>query len=688
MSMTFPPHDAGIGKKIDALAKALGDLLRPLGWRRRNRVFSRVGGEGPHRYLLAIDLQGDKWNMGRAGKFTVNLAVRFPEITRLTSQLPGQEWQADVVETPDTALGPSGGLHGRLGATLPKTAEDWWLPEFSSERSDLWIHIAAEADLDRIANALTRAVRDYALPWLDQRSSLAALSEHSGSEAFGPSARDGVFAAILDGHLDRAADALRSTPSYRLAANAAQFAVLRRIAERYGVATHGLAWEDRPADPRTVQRQRTVATLKSDHRAQVDAFLADATRLDDRLDAFLDAWIDDCADAQLSLDATTRRLWPTAAGASLDGRRALLLRLLQRFPEARAPIRSTVQSVYATYENFHHGAWSRLAEALLKIDEGRPEDHGRRLLAALPPLADLVDTDFMFDRFRAPLVAVLSWVWTRCDDSGRHALKPEASRLLESIREHARRRSRDRFAHPPSAATLGDDLAAQLAVLYTPEAQERMDQLLAICPERAFADADRDGVLLLRRWQRLEPDGRVPLEIEHDDWGRVLQESLAGLSPEQRRALGELLEWFDRGVEVRPSKRWLTELTGRIVRLDRRWFLPWLAATLGRFGETTLTHIAAAAGFGAFPGTTSGNLLLGLIHAVGIDGDAGALEALQEVARGAFVVVPGQRMRCQSAGTAALPLLARTPSGREFLESLQRAVRQKSVRGVIGKVLG
>jgi hypothetical protein len=570
---------------------------------------------------------------------------------------------------------------------LPDAAEDWWLPEFIAERDDVWISVAADADLDRIANALARALVEYALPWLERRTALSALYDHSGSEAFGPSARDGVFAAILDGRLDRAADTLRRTPAHRLAANGAQFDALCRIAEGYGVPAGGLVWAERPADPGTVRRQHTVAALKADHRERVDSFLAYPAPLADRLDGFLEAWIDDCADAQLIVDATTRRLWPVVANAPLECRRALLLRLLQRFPESRAPIKSTVPNVYATYENFHHFAWGRLAEALLKIDDGAPGDHGRQLLAALSPLSGLVDVDLGADRFRAPLVPALTWVWNRCDDAGRQALKPDVAILLASIREHARQRSRDRFAHAPSAAVIGAALAAELATIFTPDAAERMDRLLAMCPERAFGDADRDGVLRLRRWLRTEPNGRVPLEIERDDWGLVLLESLERLPREQREALVGLFEWFDRGVDARPSKRWLSELAGQLRRLERRWFLPWLTASLVRFGETTLTHVAGAPGFGAFPGATSGSILIGLIHAVGIDGDPGALEALREVTRAAFVVVPGQRMRFQSAGTATLPLLARTPAGRAFLESMQRSVKQKPVRAAIAKAL-
>lgn len=681
-----PAADAKIGAKIDYVAKCLGERLKPHGFTRKNRVLHRTLGDGVAACTQLIDLQGDKWNEGRRGKFTVNLGVCFPALLELQAGLPGLEWIAQHVKPNDIAFGP-GGFQGRLNNAVPPQRDTRW-PSELKHGEDFWAQIEDTTDLAALAEGVALAVFDHALPWLDARSRLAAFGAFDAQEIGAPGPRESVLAALLLGDAGLAAQRARDTAPHRLAQNPQQLDALLALLSGRGVNVEGIAWTPVPADPMRVRRSAHVETLKQSHQEKVQDFLRQGDHWEGREDALLDAWIHAAAASQLQDDARKLSLWPLVERASPAARRELLLRAIERLPERGPTIKSTIANVWASYDNYHLHAWTELAKALLAVDAGPCEEaQARALLLALGGTADLVEEELTSDRFRTPFPAVVRWIGQHATPPVRHAVRQAIGQLLDAVRDAAIARSNRRYSSPLPKGIFDEALQAQLEAGRTPAAAAQMVALYRQFPERAFGPVDRDAILLLKRWRRAEADGRVPLQLEEDDWGRQLSAAIDAMPPARREPLVALLEWFDDGVEAKPTKRWWADLARRADAFDRAFLVGWLADTLPRFSRTTLEHVSATPGIGAFPGETSGRVLLGLVHLAGMLDGAVLTAALQAVVSAAYTLIPGQRLRFQSAGTAALRPLAQSVEGREFLTRLSGSMKQKPVRKAIDDAL-
>lgn len=681
-----PEPDARIGARIDFLARRLAEALKPAGFKRRSRVLFRELGESVHRCVQLIGFQGDKWNEGRWGKFTINLGVCFPALLDLQKELPGLEWIGEHVNPYDLAFGP-GGFEARLGDALAGERSPRW-PEALKPREDFWAEIDADTDLIDLSQRLNAAVQDLALPWLEQRSTLRAFGRRDEKAFRGPGPRERMLAAILDGDLALAGEQLRSSLPHRLASDDGQFNALLSLARRHGVDTGDVAWSLPAADPMRQRRAEKVDLLRVTHAAVVDEFLREGGGLRGREDRFLDAWVHEDAARQFAESVRVFELWKVIDAAPRAERRALLIRLFERMPEPGPTVESTVANVWASYPNYHLSAWSRLARALLDDDDGSCDHlHAAALLRALTAVAPLVIEGMMSDEFSAPVAHAIRWLDRHCAPADRCAVKDATHDLFAAVRDATVARSRQRMAQPPPAELLGAALAGQLASLYTPESIANFDRLYTTSPERSYASEDRDAILLLKRWLRADEAGRVPLQIEPDDWGIQLAEALQELDAGSRARLTSVLEWLDASAVGKPSRRWLGELDARRAALSDAEALQWLGNTLPRFARTELKHFLSAPGFLALPGETSERVLLGLVHWAGRIDTSALIPALETVARAAFTVVPDQRMRAYAVGAACLAPLARHPEGREALARLRRGAKQKNVKTAIDKAL-
>lgn len=175
----------------------------------------------------------------------------------------------------------------------------------------------------------------------------------------------------------------------------------------------------------------------------------------------------------------------------------------------------------------------------------------------------------------------------------------------------------------------------------------------------------------------------MPLLLEQDDWGRQLSQSLDELEASRRAQLIELFQWFDAAPPTKPSGKWLRELDARLSQFELAWLVPWISRTLARFEQTEWGQYAAAPGVGAFPGHSSGAVLLGLLHISGRSSVAVDLASLRSLACSALTVVPGCRMRAQSAGMFAIGILLRDADSRDFVRELAATIKNKPVRKAI-----
>ncbi len=681
-----PEAGAKVGAKIDYVVKRLAEALKPAGFGRRSRVLFRERGKGSHRCVQLIGFQADKWNEGNRGKFTINLGVCCPALLDMQKDLPGLEWIGQQVNPYDIAFGP-GGFEGRLGDALEGEQSPTW-PEALKPREDFWAEIDAKTDLVDLSARINSAVRDLALPWLEQRSVLSAFGHIDAKGFRGPSPREQMLAAILDGNIELAQERLHGSPPHRHASDVTQFNAVLALVRQHGVDTGDVAWADPSPDPMRQKRVEKVHALKSKHAAAAEAFLEQGLTLAGREDSFLDAWVHQDATDQFADSLRSFNLWEAISEASLAQRRALLNRLLMRMPEPGPTVQSTIANVWATYENYHVSAWSKLADALLDGDEEPCNAaDAAALLDALAAAAPLVIDGMMNDEFKAPVANAIKWMDKYCSSRDRFAAKASMQNLLDSITAATIARSRARMSEMPSRELLGDELADQLARLYTPESVADFDRLYTESPERGYASKDRDAILKLKRWLRFDESGHVPLKIESDDWGLQLTDALQELEPDPRSKLTSLFEWFDETASSKATKRWLGELDARRASLPDAEMADWLSKTLPRFAQTELKHFLSAPGYRTFPGETSERVLVALIHWAGRINVPSLVPALETVAVAAFKVVPDLGMRAYSVGAACLAPLALQPEGRDALVRMRRTIKQKNVKASIDKAL-
>ena len=69
-----------IGKRIDSIVRErLAPLLKKNGFKKKARNFYQ---EFPDR-VEVINVQASQWNEGNEGKFTINVGVYYPEISKI-----------------------------------------------------------------------------------------------------------------------------------------------------------------------------------------------------------------------------------------------------------------------------------------------------------------------------------------------------------------------------------------------------------------------------------------------------------------------------------------------------------------------------------------------------------------------------------------------------------------------------
>ncbi len=141
-----------IAKRIDTIIKeGLASLLKKNGFKKKARNFYR---EFENRIEL-INVQASKWNEGNEGQFTVNVGVYYPEISKITSELPvkgmPKEYDCTVRE--------------RIGLLAPENKDKWWKIDSSSNDSE-------------VSDNVAKLVEELCFPWLDQMSDLEVVKKY------------------------------------------------------------------------------------------------------------------------------------------------------------------------------------------------------------------------------------------------------------------------------------------------------------------------------------------------------------------------------------------------------------------------------------------------------------------------------------------------------------------------------
>jgi hypothetical protein len=132
-------------EKFARVVDATGGLLVPLGFKRRRQSFRRA--VGPN--VAVVDFQRSNANEASRLRFTVNVAV----LSAVVAAANGSNVDK---------LGASDGhLRERIGSLLGK--------------GDLWWNIEPDTNLETLCDEVASAVRDCAVPYLDDHADDDAL---------------------------------------------------------------------------------------------------------------------------------------------------------------------------------------------------------------------------------------------------------------------------------------------------------------------------------------------------------------------------------------------------------------------------------------------------------------------------------------------------------------------------------
>jgi hypothetical protein len=147
-----------IAKRIKQIVdRGLAPSLRQAGFRRNGMSFHRLDGEALH----VVNVQSSQWNSRASGKFTINVAVDFADVTKL---LPGRQPMPTIPKEYCCVL------RMRVGNLMPDNRDHWWTvtPETQDE------HLTAE---------LMTVWTDYIAPWLEKFRTVSSIAENPNQGA-------------------------------------------------------------------------------------------------------------------------------------------------------------------------------------------------------------------------------------------------------------------------------------------------------------------------------------------------------------------------------------------------------------------------------------------------------------------------------------------------------------------------
>jgi hypothetical protein len=142
--------------RIDYIIRVgIHPLLKQEGFAKSSRTFRR----SRTKCVQIINVQGSWFNYKDEGKFTVNLAVYFPEAAKIhgSFRITDRPLDSDCI------------VRQRIGHLLPVQRDYWW-------------DLDSKSDLDKIAQKVASACMDCGLLWLNEHSTIEGAIKFSLSQ--------------------------------------------------------------------------------------------------------------------------------------------------------------------------------------------------------------------------------------------------------------------------------------------------------------------------------------------------------------------------------------------------------------------------------------------------------------------------------------------------------------------------
>lgn len=676
----LPSADDPCGKKIDHVARCLGQALAPFGFKRQGRRLAAAAGDGDERHWKIVQLQSGSWNEGPRGSFYVNLAVQFPALMRLSAQRPGMAWLGEHAEQVDEAHGQFRQRLGALQAGLP--------PEHPCARpahSDEYA-IRRDTDLAALANGVVRATCEIGLPWLQRHASLRALADFDGS-LLGADIDQRIGAAVLIGDRARAQQILAERRGRFETSTQPYLDSVRTWLGALGLDLTALPTAVAAPKPSPSQLEREARTRaeEADSTRQAQALREAAPGGVLPPDALATAWLAEYAAAWRQsprplVDLPSGR---DVAARDAAGREAVLLALLQGLVDAEA--KAGPRALFAgSADAFETDESVRiLLQALLPTLDKPAEATALAMLRQMTALVTRWRHELVTGAYPWGFAALAQWLTGPACIAHRKAVKPAIAAWLDAHRRFALSSfeqmgaflATERAKPIDPANPLHDVLLearereAELHAKNPPPSDEELQRRIEGYPEQQMAANDRQAVALLRRaLRRDDASGRLPVRWDGDDWGAGAQRAWDDAEPALRQALTPVLQHWLEGVASKPTQTWLRTLDGHIAALPpdradrwRAWLLQQLSAFQHSSGRTEWATTGPRPGVGARLGEDSENLLLGLLWWAWRDRGLDAVviqPPLQAVADGAWQRLPDVGARAPAVGGLVLRLLA------------------------------
>lgn len=163
------------------IRSGLAQELKQNGFRKQARTFRKSLPEA----TLITSIQGNKWNRGQVGSFTMNLGVCFPVVARLIwlplPRVADKPFEYDCL------------VRVRIGQILPNPEDYWWAIERSTDLHTLGLNVV-------------EIWKTHGQPWLEHHAQLNYARDflvHQGQQW-----QAAIFSYVL-GEIELAADQLR-----------------------------------------------------------------------------------------------------------------------------------------------------------------------------------------------------------------------------------------------------------------------------------------------------------------------------------------------------------------------------------------------------------------------------------------------------------------------------------------------
>lgn len=674
MAPAAPPDAAApCGKKIDHVARAVGQALAPHGFKRKGRRLVAERGSGDERHRCMLQLESGKWNSGSWGTFHVTLGVVYPALIPLKAREAGWDWMLRHLDDPDIGFAQAKERLGCLQSALPE-GDALARPPHSDE-----YEIGRQTDLDALAAQVAQAALRLGLPWFDAFGRLRALADFEGSLLECDVAHR-IMAAVLLGDVARAQQVLSERRErYAHGTNAA----FRQWLTDLGLDPSVLAAGPRPPSPAEQQREAGLQAAEQQALQEAEALRAAP---DAGTPAALAAtWVAEYRAAWRRHPKPLADLQSGPAIVALEpaAREQVLLALLQQLVDAETALAPSAR-LGRPSTDFELDDWIEpLLQALLATLDRPAGDTLLGVLAAMQALLSRRDRELMLCSLPWGFAALAKWLCGPAGAPHRARLQPAIGAWLQALAattlddwhaleaQIAAEDEKTRDPSHPMHAYWEERRAeqAERAEVEPVVSPQEMDRRLAGYPEQQLVAADKQGVRLLRRELLRDPaSGALRVHWDSDDWGAPAQNAWDAADDGLRTALTPVLQGWLEGLEPKPPARWLRTLDHQIAALPaplagpwRTWVLDRLAAFPATDGHTEWATTTMRPGVGARLGEASDDLLKGLLWWAWRDRgipDAALAPVLAAVVDAALHRLPGAGARAPTVAALGLRMQA------------------------------